>query len=127
MKNNMMKKIWNWTKDHKKEIIITAATAVGGICLIKAGVDCVKIVKNVKSNMALPNPEGFIPEIGVGTVGDYARYERGDVELWMDNIPLAELGKLGEEIANKVPDVPENPVVWALLSVRPGETVEVET
>lgn len=114
-KMNKVKEFWN---EHKKEIVLTAAAVVGGIVLVKTGA---KYVKFVKSNAALPNPEGFIPAIDVGVVGDYARYERGDVELWMDNMPLADMGKLGEEIAEKVPDLPENPIVWALLNIRPGD------
>lgn len=110
---------WEWIKDHKKEIAITAATVVGGIVLYKTGV---KFKEFVKSNGPLPNPDNFIPEFSEGECTDFARYANGDtVELWLDNMPLSMFGELAEEIYDQVPDMPENPVVWSIVNIRKGD------
>ena len=121
MMNNKMKNAWEFVKENKKKIIFGAAAVVGGFILFKTGAKYVKIAKAITP---LPNPEGFTPEIGVGEVVDFARYDSGSVDLWMDKIPLADMGKLGEEIVEKVPDLPENPIVWSVMNIRPDEVVE---
>ena len=109
---------WEWIKDHKKEIAITAATVVGGVVLYKTGV---KFKQAMKDTLPLPNPDKFIPEFSEGECTDFARYNDGAVELWLDNMPLSMFGELGEEIYDQIPDMPENPVVWALINIRKGD------
>ena len=117
MKKGIFKEAWNWTKEHKKGIILSVVTVVGGVVLYKAGASYVERV--VKPNMPLPNPEGFVPEIDVGVVGDYARYPGGVVDLWMDKVRLGDMGKLGEELVEQIPDLSENSTMFMITNIFP--------
>ena len=123
--NKKIENAWEWVKDHKVEIACSVAMVAGGIVLFKASKYSRNVMKALEQTKPMPNPEKFIPDIGIGTVSDYAKYHEGTVtELWMDNIPLEKLGDLGAEFRAKIPDLPDNAVVWALLNIRPDEVNE---
>lgn len=119
MMKEKMKNAWEWVKDHKKEIAITAAVVVGGIVTYKTGVKFKNLVKAIKP---LPNPDNFIPEFSEGICTDFARYGNNDcVEVLLDNMPLSMFGELAEELYDQIPDLPENPVVWSIVNIRKGD------
>lgn len=122
--NEKIKNAWEWTKEHKSEIGIavcaTAATVCGVILFKnhKHSVDIPQAFKSVEDNW---RPERLkIVDLGVGKLDDAMRYPDGTVELWMDNIPLADMGTLGDAITAQIPGIPGDNNVWALLSVKPS-------
>ena len=104
-----MKKVKQWVKDHKKEIII-GAVAAGGTALYFLGKE--KKIKGVKAGLRL----SF--EFLDGEEGDDYYSRLSDSECYT-NLTLREpgytvgdLGKIGEELMKKIPsltkDVPIN-------------------
>lgn len=121
--NEKMNKTWNWIKEHKMQIGIAAATMVGSVVIYKTTKALPKAIEAVKKTVPDVKPEYILPDIGIGTVAEYATYADGSVlELWMDNIPLDAMGELGEKIRANAPDpIPENALVWTILNIRQGE------
>lgn len=122
--NEKIKSVWNFIKERKEEIAVTAITAVvmtvSGVILFKSA--------STKSgdyipHFTLPKPEKILPDLGVGEVSDVIRYDDGMVELWMDHIPLSYMGKLGEVIRAEFPDIPDNFETWALLNIHEPDRV----
>lgn len=123
MNNTKMKNAWEWIKEHKLQIGIAAATMVGGVALYKATKSLPKAIEAVQKTVPDVKPEYILPDIGIGTVEEYATYADGTaLEFWMDDIPLSAMGELGEKIMANSPDpIPENATVWAILNIRQGE------
>lgn len=121
--NETIKTARKWIKEHKKEITITLCVGVTTIC-------GVILFKNSKKPAVMDVKKTFedelwpeklnIPDLGIGKLDDIMKYPNGTVELWLDNIPLADLGNLGDAIADQIPDIPGDNNVWALLSVKPN-------
>ena len=104
-----MKKVKQWVKDHKKEIII-GAVAAGGTALYFLGKE--KKIKGVKAGLRLS-----FEFLDGEEDGDY--YDRLSDSECYTNLTLREpgytvgdLGKIGEELMKKIPsltkDVPIN-------------------
>ena len=124
--NQKIKNAWEWIKDHKVVVIelgVCAVAAIIGGIVLHNEIKHVNLVKYIKdSTPDFKPPENLnISDIGVGEIDGVFRYNDGIVELWLDKIPLTDMGKLGEAIADKIPDIPANPNAWALLSIKPGE------
>ena len=121
--NDKVKNAWVWVKDHKTEIAITSMIAVCGVILHKTN-EHANQVKNFLSGLGT-GTKTFkyldISDIGIGTVDTVVRHKDGMIELWMDNVPLTDMGKLGEAISEKIPDLPANPIARILLTIKPGE------
>ena len=104
-----MKKVKQWVKDHKKEIII-GAVAAGGTALYFLGKE--KKIKGVKAGLRL----SF--EFLDGKEGEdyYARLSDSEcytnLTLREPGYTVGDLGKIGEELMKKIPslkkDVPIN-------------------
>ena len=111
-------KVFEWIKEHKTAILVTAGTvALGGLCLYGVSKKTPKLDTASKSTFVMPKR---LPLTGfdVGVCDDVIKYDNGTVELWLDNVNLEQMGDLGDEIMNRIPELPENPNVWALLSIR---------
>lgn len=126
--NNKTKNAWSWVKEHKVEIGIGAlcvATTVAGVAVFKKQIDPEVIMKRIK-NTSKPKKTSIWPKVldardlGVGECNDVLAYENGSVELWMDNVSLSDMGKLGEVIRDHFPDLGDGNV-WALMNIRPNE------
>lgn len=126
--NEKINRVQEWIKEHKKEIGIGALaviTTVGGVVLFKkfgVSANTMSDVKNVDSSKANVWPKQlYISDIGVGFIDDAQFYQPGHIELWMDDIPLTEMGELGESIIDHFVNegITKDSEVWALLSVRP--------
>ena len=112
-------KVFEWIKEHKMELLIAAGTvALGGICLYKCSNTKSKIELGTSSKPSIGPKKIPLTCFGVGACDDALKYNDGTVELWLDNINLDQMGDLGDEIANCIPELPENPNVWALLCIR---------
>lgn len=103
--NERIKNMLGWCKEHKKEIaiagIISIVSAVGGIVLYK---------KFERTNTI----EWHLPALDISP-GDIRYHDGGtQIAIYDDNFPLAAMGKLGEYIAESIPDLPDNPnIVYA--------------
>lgn len=100
-----IKNTWKWVKEHKKEITIAGAisivSAFGGIVLYK---------KFDHTNMI----DLYLPALDISPGN--SRYHGGgtQIAIYDEVFPLATMGKLGEYIAENIPDLPDNPsVVYA--------------
>lgn len=119
--NEKIKNAWEFIKGHKKVIAGTAITVIGGVVLFKS-LPKNKCTEHVV-HLTNPKPEKILPDFGVGVVQDVLQYEDHITEIWMDHIPLADMGKLGEAIRDNIPDIPENYEVWALLNLHGPDKV----
>lgn len=64
------------------------------------------------------NPEHIkIQDFEVGGLDDVVKYGNGSTELWLDRVGIGDIGKLGEEIESKIPDIPENAHIWMLMNI----------
>lgn len=112
-----------WFKEHKWEILVAGSTIVlGGLGIYaiskKAG-HRISIEQALDTETdVFASKKMYLTDIGVGALDDAIRYNDGTVELWLDNVKLDELGKLGEGITENISDLPENANVWALLCIR---------
>lgn len=100
-----IKNVWEWVKEHKKEIAIVGAvsivSAAGGIVLYK---------KFDSASMR----DCYLPMLDISAGND--RYHGGGVQIaiYDDSFSLDAMGKLGEHIAENIPDLPDNPsIVYA--------------
>ena len=125
--NEKIKKAWEWTKEHKKEIALGACAAVVtacGIVLVKNSrydTEIKSMLDDAKNASKNWRPEKLnVSDLGVGKLDDVMRYPNGVVELMVDNIPLYDMGALGDAIASEIPDIPGDNNVWALVSIKPN-------
>ena len=121
--NKTIKNAWEWTKEHEKEIIIATCAGVAAICgviLFKNSKNpAVTAIKKAFSSEWRPEKLNIL-DLGVGKLGDAMKYPDGTVELWLDDVPLADMGALGDAITDQISDISGNNGVWALLSVKPN-------
>jgi hypothetical protein len=116
-----LQKAKDYVKEHKKEILIVSGLAIIGVV---AGVGLNKVSKNGSHDLTdvlntISGQEHTKPDLGVGITEDVVRYEdNGLIELWLDNLKLSDIGKLGEGITENISDVPENAKIWALMSIQ---------
>lgn len=116
-----VQKVKDWCKIHAGDLIAT------GI-ILGSGIVCYKLIKSLPkgNSIAVSDPvdttKKILPNLGIGKLDDALQYTDGAVELWLDELKLKDLGKLGEEIKNAVGDLPENEKVWALLDIRQART-----
>ena len=122
--NKKIENAWEWIKEHKGEILIaTGATVITacGIGLHNKHRANVMIRKALSTSKDCIYPEKLnILDLGIGKLDDAMRYSDGTVELWLDNIPLYDMGALGDAITAQIPGIPGDNNVWALLSVKPN-------
>lgn len=122
--NKKIRNAWEWTKEHKGEIIVAVGASVitaCGVVLFKNHKESVAIRKALSTVKDSSWPEKLnILDLGVGKLDDAMRYQDGTVELWLDNIPLYDMGTLGDAITAQIPGIPGDNNVWALLSVKPN-------
>lgn len=115
------KKAWEYMKEHRTEILlvggaIVATSALGAAWFkgrtVKVLVDDPTVLDKASK------PVKVLPKLGNWKVDDVLQYNDGTIELWLDNLSLDDIGELGEEIVSKIPNVPTNSKVWALMSIR---------
>jgi hypothetical protein len=112
---NKFKKAWTWVKENKELIIGTGLMVVGGAALIAVGI---KYRPDKRTGSNDPAPNGIIPNWGVGDCCNYETYGEGKViEFWLDNVNIEDTGKLGEEIISKIPNLPDNAKMWAIVNI----------
>lgn len=124
-----MKNAWKWVAEHKVEVGLTVLTFVGGIVVCKSinhtksTIESIKAVSEFFDTVDAEKKKPLLPDIGIGTMELYEPVDGGKgMEMMLDNLSLDKLGELGEKIRANIPDhIPENAVVWTLLSIRPGE------
>lgn len=125
--NKKMENMRNWIEDHKYEIgigaLCVATTAVCAV-LIKKQLDPEVIMNNIKKanqpKMSIWPKKLDIVDLGVGALDDAMVYDNGVVELWMDQITLSDMGKLGESLRDNFPEL-SDASVWALMSINPNK------
>lgn len=124
--NEKIMNAWEWAKEHKSEIIVAGCAAIVGGCGVvlyknrQASLAIKKALSTVKDDW---KPEKLdILDLGVGKLDDAMKYPDGTVELWLDNIPLKDMGALGDAITAQIDGIPGDNNVWALLSVKPKIT-----
>ena len=103
-----IKKMWEWIKEHKKEIIITGAVSIvsafSGIALYK---------EFEHSDSVELQLSKLLPDEGNNYLDNNVfRHHDGAYECFMyEEFPLAAMGKFGEYLAGNIPELPNNPVV----------------
>ena len=113
---------WKWVKDHKMKIICGVVAIVGGVILYKVGQNSHPLVKALNELEPVKNRVKLNPDISIGNVVDCVTYtDRNCTELLIDNVPLDAMGDLIEEIKTNIPNLPENAVMYTLLSIYPSE------
>ena len=119
------KKAWEFVKEHKVEIlVVTGATVLGCLGIRHINKKEAKMLGDLLvENKNIVWPDDITKNVcwdgAVGCVDDILKYpDNGTIEMWLDRIYLNELGKLGEDILARIPDLPENHEVWALLSIK---------
>ena len=114
-----MKKVVNYIKEHKTEIIVgSGVTILGGICAHKI-YKADKGTKCIKTNNILKVEHITDVDLGVGKVEDIIRFPEGAIEFWVDNVDIKDVGKLGESMMTNVPDVTADSELWMLTVVKP--------
>lgn len=129
--NKKIEKAWEWIKEHKKEIGIGAlgvAATIAGVIVFKKQIDPETVMNRIKyantpKKVSIWPKKLDIIDLGVGALDDAMVYEDGIVELWMDQIPLSDMGDLGEAILGNIPDLDPNASVWALMSINPNKEI----
>jgi hypothetical protein len=119
---NKFKKAWNFVKEHSGEILIASGVIVLGGVAAATLLNTSKPTKVLIDDSLLTSNENkpikVLPKLGDWNVDDVLKYNDGTYELWLDNLRLEDIGKLGEEIRNNVPGVPANAKVWTLMSIK---------
>lgn len=121
-----LNKAKEYAKEHLGEIlIVTGATSIaiiGGVSAYKA---CKKVPSIDISDIKFEenNITKIFPDLGVGVVEDAMRYtdDRKTVELWLNDLSISDLGKLGDGIKNGIKDIPENAKAWVLINIHDAE------
>lgn len=106
----MFGKAKTWTKEHKKEILITVATVAGGAVVFK--IVGGKVFGN-DSEVATNLIEG---EFDVGSLTDSWK-EAGCVNVIVNELTTDDMGKLGESLAEKLGDMVDTKDVSAIISI----------
>ena len=121
--NEKIMNAWEWVKDHKSEVAIAGCAAIVGGCgvvLYKNRQASLAIMKTFSTINDITRPDKIdILDLGVGKLDGAMRYSDGTVELLLDNIPLKDMGALGDAITTQIDGIPGDNNVWALLSVKP--------
>lgn len=110
--NQKIKNAWEWTKEHKTEICRTAIVAISGFIVYKSytrGNEVVDAIRNI--------PETPAKEIAEG-ISDFD----GTMLQMYDTYALSDLGKLGEQIREFAPNIPNEVHIWGLI-----DPTEIET
>jgi hypothetical protein len=110
--NQKIKNAWEWTKEHKTEICCTAIAAFSGFIVYKSYIRGNEVVDAIRNVTKTPTVE-----IAKG-VSDFD----GMMLQVNDMYKLSELGKLGEQIREFAPDIPEEIDIWGLI-----DHTEIET
>lgn len=119
------KKAWAYVKEHKKEILIGIGVAVSGVALYKVCKTKPRIttselaepIVNLMNDVVDEVDHIEIHDFKVGDLTDVMKYSSGSTELWLEQVDINDIGKLGEEIVSKIPDIPENAKVWMLMNI----------
>lgn len=116
MKENKVK---NWVKDHKWEIIGAAALVAGAFgvgYVLQRNASAKTVTIDIPANPLKPE-HLKVTDWAVGKLDDIMKYDNGAYELWMDEVPIEDMGKLGEEILNNC--TTQGRTAWILLEVHP--------
>lgn len=98
----MFGKAKTWTMEHKKEILIAVAGVAGGVVVYK--IVGGKIFKSSSEDAVgtyvsfVGGSEMPIPEIDVGTVTELWKADDGSIDAIVNDLKLADIGKLGESL-----------------------------
>lgn len=125
MGNNKLNKVKTFIEEHKKEIIILASgTALLGVGFVIGK----KLFSTTEINIVLEKAKSSLPpltppsnldvDLTIGDVTHACSYNNGTVEMMVENVSIADLGKYGEEILEKVPGVSTDDKVWALIDIK---------
>lgn len=107
-----IKNAWNWTKEHKTEIAATAVVLIGSAVLWKCHMHKKDILTGIVEVPELPTVE-----LAKG-VSDFD----GTLLQVNDTYALSDLGKLGKQIREFAPSVPDEIYIWGLLDPTETET-----
>lgn len=124
-----MEKCKNFVKKHKWKIIAGGSLAViGGIAygISKASVKADKLLEIVDVDSGYNKFDDFMEgvELGVGTVDDAWRESARSMDLILNDIKVADVGKLGEGLMNidGVNEDTDLSMMLCLLDVNKNET-----
>jgi len=117
-------KVWNFVKNHKKEIIITVGLATAGVVLYAVtkkqlticknhDKDGIKILESFKEAYQMPIKD--LPKLDLGEITDLW-VEDGFTEVVINNITVDDLGVFGKELL-KIDGVKGTTVVSGILDL----------
>jgi hypothetical protein len=122
MRNNKLNKVKTFIEEHKKEIIILASGTIllgVGIVIGKKLFSTTEInIVLEKAKESLTPPSELNVDLAVGEVTHSCLYKNGTVEMMVENVNIADLGKCGEELIEKIPGVSTDDMVWMLMDIK---------
>lgn len=97
--------MWDWVKEHKKEI------AIAGVASVISVIGGIIVYRKIESAKTF---DLHLPALDISPGSDRFHGGGTQIAIYDDVFPLAAMGKLGECIAENIPDLPNNPnVVYA--------------
>lgn len=110
MKKNKVLKV---VKEHKKEILIGAGTMISIGLLSYLGIKHSK-----KNSICIPTIEDDrITNYVVKGLDRVERYSEDCLDLWLEGSKLSELGVLGENIKEGIPNTTSDTMVYGVLQL----------
>lgn len=105
--------MWNYIKEHKKQIIIGTIAAVGTGALIVLGV---KKKSNAKSLSVVSTAlnEDIDIHLDTATVTE-AWKEGGFINLILNDFKCKDIGELGKDLAKNIPEITEDTTLTCII------------
>lgn len=106
-----LKKVLEFVKEHKKEILFGAGVTTVGILLCVVGVN--RLDKKIQLAKAKPepvvlDPKDYMIDLGIGKTAEILSEDNGHKAIFVDGLTIDDVGALGEKLREKYPEIPEH-------------------
>ena len=113
-------KVWNYIKDHKKEIIVSIGATAAGVAIIII----TKKKLNEFSIKAIERMESF-PKLDIGKI-TYMDKAKDYTEVIVSGLKVDDLGPFGKELL-KIDGIKEDSVMSSIMYIMDNKPEIVET
>ena len=104
-------KVLKVVKEHKIEILVGVGTIIGFGLLSYLG------IKRSKDTIRINFTEPDITDYLVKSMARVERYSEKCLDLWMEGSKLSELGTLGENIIEGIPNTTSDTMVYGVMQI----------